>query len=224
MNTFQYASTSSFSEELPTPVGSANAFPNSSGWTSSTAGNELSAKRQNSSDHLGPAFKHQKTPSTSVTRNNEHVSSSDRRSLETECNRDGVEGMNENDIVHQRNISGLQDGSPESEVKRVLSVVWSKGKLGSAYYDTETSQIYLQMDVGETKDFQFLKRVKEQVQADIVITSAVQDERLLKILHGQGACIVSRFIPQFSLCVYQNTFVRSLSMLSLLKPHLDVVQ
>lgn len=43
-------------------------------------------------------------------------------------------------------------------LQRVLSVVWSKGKLGSAYYDTETSQIYLQMDVGETKDFQFLKR------------------------------------------------------------------
>ena len=117
MNTFQYASTSSFSEELPTPVGSANAFPNGSGWTSSTAGNELSAKRQNSSDHLGPAFKHQKTPSTSVTRNNEHVSTSDHRSLETECDRDGVQGMKENDIVHQRNLSALQDGSPESEVK-----------------------------------------------------------------------------------------------------------
>ena len=117
MNTFQYASTSSFSEELPTPVDSANVFPNSSGWTSSTAGDELSAKRQNSSDHLGPAFKHQKTPSTSVTRNNEHVSTSDRRSLETECDRDGVQGMNENDIVHQRNLSALQDGSPESEVK-----------------------------------------------------------------------------------------------------------
>lgn len=116
MNTFQYASTSSFSEELPTPVGSAaNAFPNSSGWTSSTADNEL--KWQNSTDHLGRAFKHQKTPSTSAARNNEHVSSSDRRSLETECDRDGGEGMNENDIVHQRNLSALQDGSPESEVK-----------------------------------------------------------------------------------------------------------
>ena len=37
-------------------------------------------------------------------------------------------------------------------------MVWSKGKLGSAYYDTETSQLYLQMDVVETNDFQFLKR------------------------------------------------------------------
>ena len=37
-------------------------------------------------------------------------------------------------------------------------MVWSKGKLGSSYYDTETSQLYLQMDVVETNDFQFLKR------------------------------------------------------------------
>lgn len=43
-------------------------------------------------------------------------------------------------------------------IQRVLSVVWSGGKLGSAYYDTETSKLYLQMDVIETNDFQFLKR------------------------------------------------------------------
>lgn len=42
-------------------------------------------------------------------------------------------------------------------------MVWSKGKLGSAYYDTETSQLHLQMDVVETKDFQFLKRGKYAV-------------------------------------------------------------
>ena len=42
--------------------------------------------------------------------------------------------------------------------QRVLAVVWSKGNLGSSYYDTETSQLYLQMDVVETNDFQFLKR------------------------------------------------------------------
>ena len=43
-------------------------------------------------------------------------------------------------------------------IQIVLSVVWSGGKLGSAYYDTEMSQLYLQMDVIETNDFQFLKR------------------------------------------------------------------
>ena len=43
-------------------------------------------------------------------------------------------------------------------LQRVLSVVWSGGKLGSSYYDTETSQLYLQMDTIETNDFQFLKR------------------------------------------------------------------
>ena len=33
-------------------------------------------------------------------------------------------------------------------------------------------------------------QVKEQVQADVVIASAAQDERLLKILHGQGTFTV----------------------------------
>ena len=36
----------------------------------------------------------------------------------------------------------------------------------------------------------FCFQVKEQVQADVVITSAAQDERLLKILHGQGTFTV----------------------------------
>ena len=116
MSTFQYVSTSTFSEELSTPNGGANAFPKSSGWTSSTG--ERSTKRHNSVGHQGVPFKHQKTPSTSVTVNNEHVSSSDRRSLGTECDRNTGEGMNENDIVHQRNLPSVQDGSPaESEVK-----------------------------------------------------------------------------------------------------------
>ena len=42
--------------------------------------------------------------------------------------------------------------------------------------------------------FFFFFLVKEQVQADIIITSAVQDERLLKILQGQGAFNAFRFI------------------------------
>ena len=118
MSSFQYAPTSTFSEELSTPTGGANAFPKSSGWTSSSGDNERSAKRQNSAGHQGAAFKHQKTPSMSVTMNNEHVSSSDRRSSGTEYDRDRGEGMSENDIVHQRNLAVLEDGSPaESEVK-----------------------------------------------------------------------------------------------------------
>ena len=120
MSTFQYASTSTFSEELSTPNGGANAFPKSSGWTSSTADNERSAnyKRHNSVGHQEVPFKLRKTPSTSVTINNEHVSSSGQPSSETECDRDRGVGMNENDIVHQRNFASVQDGSPaESEVK-----------------------------------------------------------------------------------------------------------
>ena len=117
MSTFQYASTSTFSEELSTPNGGAN-VPKSSGWTSSTGDNERSAKRHSSVGHQEVPFKHRKTPSTTVTINNEHVSSSGQPFSGTECDRDRGEGMNENDIVHQRNLASIQDGSPaESEVK-----------------------------------------------------------------------------------------------------------
>lgn len=131
MSSFQYASTSTFSEELSTPNGGANAFPKSSGWTSSTGDNERSAKRHNSVGHQGVPFKHQKTPSTSVTVNNEPVSSSDRRSSGTECDRDRGESMKENDIVHQRNLTSAQDGSSaESEVKVAWQFLWRKNLSG----------------------------------------------------------------------------------------------
>lgn len=124
MSTFQYASTSTSSEAFSTPTGGANAFPWRSGWTSSTADNERSVKRQNSAEHSGAAFvKRQRTPSSSLTTNNGHVSTSVRHSSGTECDdrgggyREDLD-MNDNDVVRQRNLAVIQDGSPAvSEVK-----------------------------------------------------------------------------------------------------------
>lgn len=126
MSALQFASTSTSSEVCSTPTGGANAFPRRSGWTSSSVDNERSAKRQNSTDRSGTAFKRQRTPPSSVTTNNEHVSTNGRRSSGTEVNRAEEEGMgmNENDIVHQRNLAAQQDGSPaESEVKVALHIL-----------------------------------------------------------------------------------------------------
>ena len=47
-------------------------------------------------------------------------------------------------------------------------------------------------------------QVKEQVQADVVIASAAQDERLLKILHGQGTCTVMHIF--YLLFIIYNSF------------------
>lgn len=44
-----------------------------------------------------------------------------------------------------------------------------------------------------SKKTHIFSQVKEQVQADVVIISAAQDERLLKILQGQGTCAVMLF-------------------------------
>lgn len=118
MNAFQHALTSTSLEVCSTPTGGANPFLRRSGWTSSTADKERSAKRLSLVENSGVGFKRQKTPSSCLTTNNEHSSTSGRRSLATESDRDEGEGMNVNDIVHQRNVAGIQDDSPSvSEVK-----------------------------------------------------------------------------------------------------------
>ncbi|KAM7432071.1 MutS protein 5 [Porites harrisoni] len=179
-------SSASTSAEASTPGnGTSTPLKTRPGWASSPTDNERNVKRQYS-EPSGSVLKRQRTPLSSSTANNEGMlTRSVRHSLSTE-NQELLEDMSENDFVPQRNLAVASDESHgETDVKRVLSVVWSGGKLGSAYYDTETSQLYLQMDVIETNDFQFLKRVKEQVQADVIITSSKQDERILKILQGQ---------------------------------------
>lgn len=42
-----------------------------------------------------------------------------------------------------------------------MSAIWCSGKLGTAYYDMGLAQISMQMDILETRDFQFLKRCKK---------------------------------------------------------------
>ncbi|XP_029213276.2 mutS protein homolog 5-like isoform X3 [Acropora millepora] len=155
--------------------------------TSSTADNERRAKRQGS-DHSVSAAKLMRSTSTSVTMSNEPA--------RTDDDNEEAEGMNETDLFVQSRYSGVaqEDRSEDSDVKRVLSVAWSGGKLGSSYYDSETSQLHLQMDVIETNEFQFLKRVREQVQPHIIITSSKQDQRLLKILHGEAYEVCKRRI------------------------------
>ncbi|KAK2556631.1 MutS protein-like protein 5 [Acropora cervicornis] len=135
--------------------------------TSSTADNERRAKRQGS-DHSESAAKLMRSTSTSVTMSNEPA--------RTDDDNEEPEGMNETDLFVQSRYSGVaqEDRSEDSDVKRVLSVAWSGGKLGSSYYDSETSQLHLQMDVIETNEFQFLKREGENNEEPICSTTEVE--------------------------------------------------
>ena len=120
MNTAFHSLISTSTEACSTPKNGANPLLKRSGWTSSTADNERSTKRQNS-DCSGSVLKRQKTPSTCLTRSNEQMSSRiDRHSLDTECNND-QEDMNESDLVAQRNVAPIQDGSPEDSELKVIS-------------------------------------------------------------------------------------------------------
>ncbi|KXJ15947.1 MutS protein-like 5 [Exaiptasia diaphana] len=99
------------------------------------------------------------------------------------------EDLCEEDVVSHRNMNNgrLFDDDEEGSgtVKTVLSTVWSGGKLGASYYDTDNAQIYLMMDIVETSDFEILKRVKDEIKPDIIITSSKQDDRFLAVLEGQ---------------------------------------
>ena len=44
-----------------------------------------------------------------------------------------------------------------------MSVLWSGGKLGAAFYDTFTSELQLQLDVVERDDFDYLRRCKQMI-------------------------------------------------------------
>ncbi|KAK3747589.1 hypothetical protein QZH41_015825 [Actinostola sp. cb2023] len=113
--------------------------------------------------------------------------------ITTSANTDSKKGREEDgdlceeDIISHRNGGHLFDDDEEDSalIKTVLSTVWSGGKLGVSYYDTNSSQMHLMMDIVETNDFEILKRVKEEVKPDIIITSSKQDERFLAILEGR---------------------------------------
>ncbi|CAB4010025.1 mutS homolog 5-like isoform X1 [Paramuricea clavata] len=95
-------------------------------------------------------------------------------------------GVNESDVSHKRIINHLTSDSEEERDEVIMSAIWCGGKLGSAYYDTSSAQLFIQMDILETQDFQFLKRLIRQVNPTTVVTSSNQDERFTKVLKGRG--------------------------------------
>uniref|UniRef100_K1S1Q1 MutS-like protein 5 n=1 Tax=Magallana gigas TaxID=29159 RepID=K1S1Q1_MAGGI len=89
--------------------------------------------------------------------------------------------------------SGDMDSTSINEVHRVMpdtveddqiymSVLWHNGKLGMAYYDTELTQIFMLLDIVESDDFLFLKRILRQLHPTCVLLSSKQDDRLVQTL------------------------------------------
>lgn len=89
--------------------------------------------------------------------------------------------------------SGEMDSTSINEVRQVMpdtlendqiymSVLWHNGKLGMAYYDTELTQIFMLLDVVESDDFLFLKRIFRQLHPTCILLSSKQDDRLVQTL------------------------------------------
>uniref|UniRef100_T1ITD3 DNA mismatch repair proteins mutS family domain-containing protein n=1 Tax=Strigamia maritima TaxID=126957 RepID=T1ITD3_STRMM len=73
------------------------------------------------------------------------------------------------------------------ETEIYLSLFWAGTKLGISYYDANCHQIFNMTDTYETApDFEVLRQVIYQVQADYIVASARTDERLIQMLNGLG--------------------------------------
>ena len=85
-----------------------------------------------------------------------------------------------NPDTHQ-NIS--IDGDEEEGLAKIfLSVYVSGNKLGAAYYDSNTSVLYLMADIVETGDFNLLKQLIVQVNPDSIVASTKQKESFMQTL------------------------------------------
>ncbi|XP_078316540.1 mutS protein homolog 5-like isoform X2 [Crassostrea virginica] len=91
--------------------------------------------------------------------------------------------------------SGEMDSTSINEVHRVMpdtaeneqiymSLLWHNGRLGMAYYDTELTQVFLLLDIVESDDFLFLRRILRQFHPACIILSSKQDDRLVQTLRS----------------------------------------
>ncbi|XP_064626771.1 mutS protein homolog 5-like [Lineus longissimus] len=95
---------------------------------------------------------------------------------------DTSDSLSDRDVSVKRAKKNVQFSDVEEEAQIFMSAVWSGGKLGVAYYNLDTTLMYMMLDTEETDDFQLLHRVKYQIQPSCIIVSSKQDERFLKAL------------------------------------------
>ncbi|XP_078658069.1 mutS protein homolog 5-like [Branchiostoma floridae x Branchiostoma belcheri] len=102
------------------------------------------------------------------------------------------DSLSSDDVVHANRVQHHGFTSESEQVLTYLSVVWHAGTLGLAYFNTETSYVYMMMDTAETEDFQLLRQVMTQVSPSCIITSSKQDEKMLQVLrHKEPTVLLS---------------------------------
>lgn len=70
----------------------------------------------------------------------------------------------------------------ESQTQVYLSLIWQGGQLGVAYYNLDTTEIYMMMDTTESDRFTTLQSIIREISPTCVLISSKQDERLTKYL------------------------------------------
>ncbi|XP_011405401.2 PREDICTED: mutS protein homolog 5 [Amphimedon queenslandica] len=105
------------------------------------------------------------------------------------CSSAGVDEdqLGEGDVVQKPSKipkTSIWDTTDEESIQSqlIMSVLYNGGCLGLSYYDTESGQLCIMLDVAETKDYEILKRVIMQVEPSVILTSSKQDENMQQIL------------------------------------------
>ncbi|XP_047498885.1 mutS protein homolog 5-like isoform X2 [Penaeus chinensis] len=84
----------------------------------------------------------------------------------------------------ERDMAEVQDHSADEEADQVvMSMSWSQGKLGAAFYHISTSQVYMVEDkIEAAPDFWVLRNLFREQRPRWVLIGGRQDERLFSVL------------------------------------------
>ncbi|XP_048763209.2 mutS protein homolog 5-like [Ostrea edulis] len=115
--------------------------------------------------------------SAMVLENSTHFHGDNHETLETEMESDEMDPTSISK-VHQV----MHDYVENDQI--YMSVLWHGGRLGMAYYDLEMTQIFMLLDIVESDEFLFLKRVLQQYHPSCVVLSSKQDDRLVQTLRN----------------------------------------
>ncbi|KAL4235524.1 MutS protein 5 [Mactra antiquata] len=116
-----------------------------------------------------------------------------------------IQRISESDIRPLRSVT-RENSLSSSEAQIYMGVVWHMGKLGVAYYDLDTTIIYVMLDIPETDDFKYLLKVVEEIQPVQIVVSSKQDDRLLRVLHKKAPEICKRRVLSLDLPAVKEHF------------------
>ncbi|XP_039261578.2 mutS protein homolog 5-like [Styela clava] len=92
--------------------------------------------------------------------------------------------IQESDIVSHVTHHATGENSPtdEDQPEIIMTILWYGGRLGAAYYDSDSAIVHILLDTLETDSFTLPRRLVDELHPSTIVTSAKQDERFINLL------------------------------------------